>query len=134
MTLVDCSNCGRTWNLAVDDQCPVCEEDPDDEGPGGGGPPGVLLADGGVVCSDHLAMRWDERTSADSVAPETAWEQATRIRDAELLTGADECRYHQATGTILLRNNHTLVTAMLPYLDERLELVLEQSGFDPAPA
>lgn len=93
-----------------------------------------MAADGDVVCSDHLAMRWDERTPADSVAPETAWEQAVRIRDAELVTGADECRYHEPTGTILLRNDHTLVTAMLPYLDERLELAVEQSGFDPAPA
>jgi hypothetical protein len=87
-----------------------------------------------VVCSDHLAMRWDERTDPDTVAPETAWEEASRLRDVELLTGADECRYHQDTGTILLRVNHTLVTVMLPYLDERLELAVEQSGFDPAPA
>jgi hypothetical protein len=133
VTLVDCSNCGRTWNLAVSDQCPVCGEDPDEPRPDGGTGPAVL-ADGGVVCSDHLAMRWDERTDPDAVAPETAWEEASRLRDAEILTGADECRYHRDTGTILLRNKHTLVTAMLPYLDERLELAVEQSGFDPAPA
>lgn len=64
------------------------------------------------LVTDHADTRWDERTGADSVAPETAWRHGQRIRAAERPTGTDECRLHHPTRTLLLRQGHRIVTVL----------------------
>lgn len=60
----------------------------------------------------HAAQRWDERTPAAAVAPETAWRHGQRIRAAERPTGMDECRLHHPTRTLLLRQGLRIVTVL----------------------
>jgi len=62
--------------------------------------------------TDHAAARWDQRTSPDSVAPETAWKAGQRVSGPEIPTGTDECRVHQATRTVLLRAGGSIVTVL----------------------
>lgn len=84
------------------------------------------------VVSDHAATRWDERTPVDSVAPETAWRDAkadTAVDAAvngtiEAYADCDEARYHDPTGTALLRKNAVIVT-VLPNFDPRIKTAVE---------
>lgn len=75
----------------------------------------IDVEDHEIVVSRHAAIRWDQRTSADSVAPETAWCEARPLSVAQLLrrgNDIDEVRYHDPTGTILLRGFATIVTVL----------------------
>jgi len=123
-----CSECGRRYDPFVTRHCPVCSTgrggDRDDDPPA----PGALTTDGGVGLSDHAVFRWDERTPADSVAPETAWAHGQRITDLERVTGADECRYHRPTETVLLRRDRTIVTVLLVHADPALANALDDAG------
>ena len=82
--------------------------------------------------SQHAAQRWDERTPVDSVAPETAWRDAkaeTAVDAAvngtiEAYADCDEARYHDPTGTALLRKNAVIVT-VLPNFDPRIKTAVE---------
>jgi hypothetical protein len=62
--------------------------------------------------TQHAATRWDARTPADSVAPETAWTLGQHVAGPERPTGTDECRVHHATRTVLLRCNNCIVTVL----------------------
>jgi hypothetical protein len=82
--------------------------------------------------SRHAATRWDERTPVDSVAPETAWRDA-RAESAvdaavngtiEAYADCDEARYHEPTGTALLRKDAVIVT-VLPNFDPRIRTAVE---------
>lgn len=68
---------------------------------------------GTPIVTGHAAERWDERTPADSVAPEAAWRHGQRIRAAERPTRSDECRLHHPTRTLLLRQGSRIVTVLL---------------------
>lgn len=73
-----------------------------------------------IHVSAHAAKRWTERTEPGAVEPKTAWVTGVRVRDAEDVVDADECRYHRETETILVRRDTTIVTILLAYADERL--------------
>lgn len=62
--------------------------------------------------TQHAATRWDQRSPADAVAPETAWTIAQRVAGPERQMGGDECRVHHATRTVLLRCNNCIVTVL----------------------
>lgn len=84
------------------------------------------------VVTEHAAQRWDERTPADSVAPETAWKQAEPddVLDSSIAAYIEthsecaEARYHSPTGTALLRVGFRIVT-VLPRDDPRIRTALE---------
>jgi hypothetical protein len=79
------------------------------------------------VVTDHAADAWNDRTPHDSVAPETAWDDAEPdgVTDnaiaayIETHTGVAEARYHRPTGTALLRRGPCIVT-VLPSTDSRV--------------
>ncbi|QLH81015.1 hypothetical protein [Halosimplex pelagicum] len=62
--------------------------------------------------TEHAADRWDARTDPASVAPETAWRHAQRVRAAERPTGTDEVRFHAPSGALLLRCGTSIVTVL----------------------
>lgn len=65
-----------------------------------------------IVVSEHAAKQWLARTDAPDVFPITAWEQGVPI-ECDALSG-DEFRYHDASDTILIRRNETIVTVIDP--------------------
>jgi len=62
--------------------------------------------------TQHAAQRWDERSPASSVAPETAWKTGQRTTGVAKRHGTDECRVHEPTQTVLLRRNYRIVTVL----------------------
>lgn len=83
------------------------------------------------LVTGHAAERWDERTPADAVAPETAWRHSQRERSVERRFGADECRLHHPTRTLLLRVGNSIVTVLSPA--EIPEDVLQALPLTPNP-
>ena len=89
--------------------------------------------------SQHAAQRWDERTPVDSVAPEKAWDEAEpqNVVDAaiaahiEAHSESDEARYHDPTGTALLRKDVS-ITTVLPSSDPRIREAIEHIDPDPS--
>lgn len=65
-----------------------------------------------IAVSDHAAARWDERTGADSIAPEAAWARAHRCPGVEPRIRGDEARYHPPTDALLLRRIGTIATVI----------------------
>ena len=57
----------------------------------------------------HAGDRWDDRTDADSVAPETAWAHGQRIDAGGPLRNVD-VRLHRDSGTLLLRKGGVIVS------------------------
>lgn len=76
--------------------------------------------------TEHAAERWDQRTHSGSVAPEAAWQDGTRVPDAEDVTNGDECRYHRPTETILVRRDHAITTVLLAHADLRLTEIVDR--------
>lgn len=63
------------------------------------------------IVTDHALGQWDERSPDDSVAPETAWQQAQKVVPrAGAFYEVDEVRHHRASGTLLLRRGLVLKT------------------------
>lgn len=70
----------------------------------------TATADPSPWVTRHAASRWDDRTPAGSVAPETAWRHAQRVDARPPLQSFDEVRVHQAAGAVLLRRNYHIET------------------------
>jgi hypothetical protein len=82
----------------------------------GGG--GTHLRDG-TRLSGHAATKWDDRTPADSVAPETAYYRGEDVQDPAVVAfddGADRVRvYHDPDGwvAVFLVHETRVVTVIL---------------------
>jgi|GEM_PF-1674436 len=81
---------------------------------------------GAPPVTEHAANRWDTRTDPASVAPETAWAHAQRVRAAERPTGTDEVRFHAPSGALLLRCGTSIVT-VLDATDDNLRRDVQQA-------
>lgn len=59
----------------------------------------------------HALQRWDQRTPADSVSPERAWQNAWEMTlDHPEYNRIDEARYHHDSRVVLCRKGTALVT------------------------
>jgi DNA-binding MarR family transcriptional regulator len=116
--MMECVECGRTYNLSVSVTCPECghdpyaEPEPDDDDEDDGGAAALAMPDGGVFVTRHAATRYDERSPATAVAPETAWRRGSRRGDLEREMGCDEVRFHHHSSTLLLRNGSAVITVL----------------------
>lgn len=75
-----------------------------------------VLPDGSPIAESphitaHAADRWDERTAADAVSPETAWHDATRLPDLAS-DQHDELRVHEPQAVVLARRDAAIVTIL----------------------
>lgn len=59
----------------------------------------------------HAADRWDERTSVDSVAPETAWHDAVKL-PPRAMDIDEEKRVYEPQGVVLCRDGDEIQTVM----------------------
>lgn len=63
-----------------------------------------------VRVSGHAARRWFERSEKPLIDPSTAWEYGTEIFGHGL--EGDEVRYHELSGTVLVRKDDTITTVI----------------------
>ena len=59
----------------------------------------------------HASQRWDERVGSDEIDPWSCWVDAKPLETHPSLT-ADEVRYHEDTGAVLLRNGDRIETVL----------------------
>lgn len=68
------------------------------------------------VISEHAAERWHQRRSepadGQTVGPQVAWVDAQVVPAASYLFDCDSARYHEATDTVFLRKDTTIVTVL----------------------
>lgn len=65
-----------------------------------------------VAVSLHAEERWSERAEPCNFCPASAWRTAVTV-DGDHGHDADELRYHELTGTVLVRQGSVIVTVLV---------------------
>lgn len=66
-----------------------------------------------INAGEHGALRWDQRTSPESVAPETAWRDAHQMPiPTPEYRDVDELRYYPPDEVVLVRRGSVLRTVI----------------------